>query len=309
MSTPTGRLAPSPSGRMHPGNVFAFLMAWLSARSKNGAVILRIEDLDTVRCTEEFAELIRSDLKWLGLEWDIEAEPQRYRGAVYQEKLDRLADMGLVFPCWCTRGSLNAARAPHASDGHWIYPGTCRGLTAAQRAEKRTPPSYRLRVPDMTVSFVDGVYGERSENLARECGDFVLKKADGTFAYQLAVVVDDIEGGVTEVVRGCDLLGSAPRQIYLTKLLGGTPPEYMHVPMLLGPGGRKLSKRDLDLDLGELRKVICPERMIGELAFRGGLIDRSEPVSAKELATEFRPEKLSKNDVELGRDFCGCLLD
>lgn len=303
-----GRLAPSPSGRMHPGNIMAFLVAWLSARSQNGEVVLRIEDLDHVRCTEYWAEVLKSDLMWLGITWDREAQPQRYRSDVYEKILDNLRQRELVFPCWCTRGVLNAASAPHASDGHWIYPGICRNLSDTEKAQKKTPPSWRLIVPNEEISFCDRVYGERRENLAAECGDFVLKKADGSFAYQLAVVADDIEGGITEVVRGCDLLGSVPRQIYLTRLLGGEEFEYMHVPMLLGPGGRKLSKRDLDLDMGVLRERICPERMLGELAFRIGLIDRSEDISACELVTVFDPEKLSKTDVELGQDFCGCLL-
>ncbi|MBR6772718.1 MAG: tRNA glutamyl-Q(34) synthetase GluQRS [Clostridia bacterium] len=303
-----GRLAPSPSGRMHPGNITAFLVAWLSARSQNGEVVLRIEDLDRIRCTKYWADILKSDLTWLGITWDREAQPQSLRSPFYEEILDGLRQKDLVFPCWCTRGVLNAQNAPHASDGHWIYPGTCRGLSGTEKEQKKTPPSWRLIVPDEEISFCDRVFGERSENLARECGDFVLKKADGSFAYQLAVVADDIEGGITEVVRGCDLLGSVPRQIYLTRLLGGVQPEYMHVPMLLGPGGRKLSKRDLDLDMGILRERIAPERMLGELAFRIGLLDRSEDISAKELITVFSPEKLSKNDVELGQDFCGCLL-
>ena len=309
MAKPVGRLAPSPSGRMHPGNILAFLVAWLSARSVSGEVVLRIEDLDRVRCTPEWADILKDDLTWLGITWDREAPPQRDRDSAFEEALERLKDMGLVFPCWCTRGVLNASRAPHATDGHWIYPGNCRNLTPDERLSKKGPPSYRLIVPDREICFTDRIYGERRENLARECGDFVLKKADGSYAYQLAVVVDDIACGVTEVVRGCDLLGSVPRQIYLTELLGGKTPEYMHVPILLGPGGRKLSKRDLDLDMGQLRARIRPQRMLGELAFRVGLIDSSREISAAELISEYSPEKLSKTDVELGNDFCGCLLD
>ncbi|MBQ5972817.1 MAG: tRNA glutamyl-Q(34) synthetase GluQRS [Oscillospiraceae bacterium] len=308
MAETVGRLAPSPSGRMHPGNAAAFLTAWLSARSRGGRVLLRIEDLDPVRCTPEWAELIRQDLTWLGLTWDEEMTPQRFRSPFYEEKLALLRSRGLVYPCWCTRGTLNAARAPHAGDGHWIYPGTCLRLTPEQRAAKTAPPSVRLRVPDEEIAFTDRLFGPQRENLARDCGDFVLKKADGTFAYQLAVVADDVDGGVTEVVRGRDLLGSTARQIYLTRLLGGREASYLHVPMLLGPGGRKLSKRDLDLDMGELRRRVTPERMIGELAFRLGLIDRSEPVSAAELARDFDPARLSRTDVELGTEFCGARI-
>ncbi len=303
---PVGRLAPSPSGRMHPGNILAFLMAWLSARSRDGEIVLRIEDLDRVRCTPQWAEILKDDLNWLGIDWDREDPPQRYRDSAYGAALEALTAGGHVFPCWCTRGVLNASGAPHASDGHWIYPGICRELTAAQRAEKTAPPSIRLHVPDIEIEFTDRVYGCRRENLARDCGDFVLKKADGSWAYQLAVVVDDIAGGITEVVRGCDLLGSVARQIYLTGLLRGTRHEYMHIPMLLGPGGRKLSKRDLDLDMGQLRRLITPEKMLGELASVVGIIDSPREISARELIGEFSPEKISRTDVELRNGFCGC---
>ncbi len=294
---PVGRFAPTPSGRMHLGNAFACLMAWLSARSAGGEVILRMEDLDTLRCSDLHAEQIREDLRWLGLTWDRETPPQRTRTAAYEEALEKLKARANVFPCWCTRGSLNLVNAPHASDGHPIHPASCRLRSPEERAKMKGPPAWRLEAPDLTVSFRDGVFGPYAENLKTGCGDFVLRRADGVFVYQLAVVVDDGEAGVTQVVRGCDLLSSTPRQLYLYKLLGLPAPDYWHVPMLTDGEGRKLSKRDADLDLGVLRQSRRAEDLIGELAWRSGLIDRREPVSARELAGEFHWERLKKADI------------
>ena len=292
-----GRFAPSPSGRMHLGNAFSALLAWLSARAAGGQIVLRIEDLDRQRCSPEKAAQIREDLRWLGLDWDWETTPQSQRDEAYEAALARLQALDAVFPCWCSRGQLHAASAPHASDGAWLYPGTCRDLTPAQRAEKTGTPSWRLRVPAETIGFTDGVYGERRQELAAECGDFVLRKADGTFAYQLAVVVDDLAAGVTQVVRGRDLLDSTPRQLYLIRLLGGTAPEYYHVPMLLSPDGRRLSKRDQDLDLGRLRETLAPAEITGRLAYLAGLLPRPEAVSPAELAGEFAWEKVRRADI------------
>ena len=193
-----GRFAPSPSGRMHLGNVFSALLAWLSVRSAGGKMILRIEDLDPDRCRPEYAAQLRRDLEWLGLDWDEEQTPQSQRTEAYAEAFARLD----TYPCYCSRNELHAASAPHASDGAVIYAGTCRDLTAAERAAKTRRPAWRVRVPDEEVSFVDGLQGEVRENLARECGDFILRRSDGVYAYQLAVVVDDAAGGVTEIVRG-----------------------------------------------------------------------------------------------------------
>ena len=294
-----GRFAPTPSGRMHLGNAFSYLLAWLSARSEGGEMLLRMEDLDTLRCTPVFAEGIRQDLLWLGLDWDRETPPQRERTEAYEAALETLRSRANVFPCWCTRGSLNLVNAPHASDGHPIHPASCRLRTEEERRQmmKKAPPAWRLEAPDEVVSFRDGVYGEYSENLKRDCGDFVLRRADGVFVYQLAVVVDDGEAGVTQVVRGSDLLSSTPRQLWLYRLLGLPAPEYRHVPMLTDREGRKLSKRDADLDLGELKKRRRPEEIIGLLASSCGLLDREEAVSAAELAEEFSWEKLRKEDI------------
>ncbi len=295
-----GRFAPTPSGRMHLGNVFSALLAWLSARAAGGGILLRIEDLDTLRCTRENAELLRDDLRWLGLVWDEEQPPQSTRSAYYEEVLARLADAGEVYPCWCTRGDLKSApNAPHASDGHPIYPGTCRGLSAAERAARarERPPLWRLRVPDETIRFTDGNYGPYEENLARGCGDFILRRADGVFAYQLAVVADDIAAGVTQVVRGRDLLSSTPRQLYLYRLLGAAPPAYYHVPLLTAPDGRRLSKRDDDLDMGPLRERLSAEELLGALARAAGLLDEPVPCTAAELVPLFDWAKIGTRDI------------
>ena len=282
---------------MHLGNVFAYLLAWLSVRSADGELLLRMEDLDTLRCTEENAAKIRDDLRWLGLTWDRETPPQRTRTEAYEAAVELLRQRGNVFPCWCTRGSLNLVNAPHATDGHPIHPASCRERTAEERARMKGSPALRLEAPDLEIAFHDGLCGDYSENLKTGCGDFVLRRADGVFVYQLAVVVDDGEAGVTEVVRGSDLLSSTPRQIYLQRLLGYPQPEYRHVPMLTDRDGNKLSKRDAALDLGALRRERTAEAIIGLLASRCGLIPREEPISLAELTAEFRWEKLRLRDI------------
>ena len=296
---PVGRFAPTPSGRMHLGNVFAALIAWLSVRSRGGEMVLRMEDLDTQRTSEEYANLLRQDLNWLGLDYDRETPPQSARSRVYDRYFEQLQEMGLLYPCYCTRSQLHSVNAPHLSDGTYVYPGTCRNLTPAQRAAMDRKPAWRVVVPDREWSFTDRVQGAYALNLATECGDMVVRRADGVYVYQLAVTVDDGEAGVTEVVRGMDLLSSAPRQMYLQELFGFPHPEYGHVPMLLAPDGRRLSKRDRDLDLGQLRKWVKAETVIGTLAFSAGLIDRQESISAKELATVFQWEKLKGDAIYL----------
>ena len=293
----TGRFAPSPSGRMHLGNVFSAMLAWLSVRSQCGEMVLRIEDLDPDRCRPEYAEVLKEDLLWLGLDWDREQTPQSRRTEVYAECFSRLKDRELVYPCYCSRGELHAASAPHASDGRLLYAGTCRHLTDAQRAEKTKSPAWRLIVPDKEYGFTDGLQGPFSENLASECGDFLIRRADGVYAYQLAVVADDAAGGVTQVVRGMDLLDSTPRQLYLYDLLGLTPPEFYHVPLLTAPDGRRLSKREKDLDMGALRQRYTAEEILGKLAFFAGILEKFEAVSAKELAAEFSWERIRKGNV------------
>ena len=296
---PVGRFAPTPSGRMHLGNVFAALIAWLSVRSRDGEMVLRMEDLDTQRTSAEFAETLRDDLRWLGLTWDRETPAQSQRSAVYDNYFEILREKGLLYPCYCTRSQLHSVNAPHLSDGTYVYPGTCRNLTEGERAAFRRPPAWRVVVPDRVWTVEDRIQGTYRCNLATECGDMVVRRADGVYVYQLAVTVDDGEAGVTEVVRGMDLLSSAPRQMYLQELFGFPHPEYAHVPMLLAPDGRRLSKRDRDLDLGILRQRLSREALLGALAFAAGLIDQEVSVSLKELTKEFSWKKLSGDHIFL----------
>ena len=281
---------------MHLGNVFAALIAWLSVKSRDGTMILRMEDLDTQRTSEEYGEILRQDLRWLGITWDLETEKQSVRSPVYDRYFEALQEKDLLYPCYCTRSQLHSVNAPHLSDGTYVYPGTCRNLPPQADGRK---PSWRVKVPDRVWTVNDLVQGEYRENLATDCGDFVVRRADGVYVYQLAVTVDDGEAGVTEVVRGSDLLSSAPRQMYLQSLFGFPHPAYGHVPMLMAPDGRRLSKRDKDMDLGYLQSHTTPEKLIGLLAFSAGLTDRADPISAKELATEFSWEKLRKTDIYL----------
>ena len=293
---PVGRFAPTPSGRMHLGNVFAALIAWLSVRSRDGEMVLRMEDLDTQRTSAEFAQVLREDLAWLGLDYDRETAPQSRRSDVYDKYFEILREKGLLYPCYCTRSQLHGVNAPHLSDGTYVYPGTCRDL---KEPPKGRVPSWRVMVTDKVWTVDDRCQGHYRLNLATDCGDMVVRRADGVYVYQLAVTVDDGEAGVTEVVRGMDLLSSAPRQMYLQELFGFPHPEYGHVPMLLAPDGRRLSKRDRDLDLGELRKRIRPEQLLGALAFAGGIIDQKCPISAAELAKEFTWNKLKGDSTYL----------
>ena len=299
----TGRYAPSPSGRMHLGNLMCCLLAWLSAKSKGGQVLLRIEDLDTVRCPRVYADAIMDDLAWLGLAADGPTPTvyQSERSEIYQRYYDILLKKGLVYPCFCSRSQLHAASAPHRSDGQVVYAGTCRGLSDAEVARRSLmrAPAFRVQVPDEEIAFTDGHLGRYAENLARDCGDFYLRRADGVFAYQLAVVVDDALMGVTEVVRGSDLLSSTPRQLWLYRELGLTAPQFYHLPLLLAPDGRRLSKRDGDQSLENLRARHTPQEIIGKLAYVCGLQDTPAPASPQELVPGFSWDKVPKQDILL----------
>ena len=309
MSTVVGRYAPSPSGRMHLGNLCCCLLAWLSAKSKGGSVVLRVEDLDAMRCPRSFADLLEEDLAWLGLSADEGGSKggphapyyQSERSNLYQQYYDKLAAMGLTYPCFCTRSQLHAASAPHRSDGQVVYQGTCRSLTPEEVAAKSAirPPAWRVQVPDKVVAFTDGHMGRYEENLAADCGDFIVRRADGGFAYQLAVVVDDALMGVTEVVRGADLLSSTPRQLWLYEILGLKAPEFYHLPLLLAPDGRRLSKRDGDQSLENLRARYTPEEVVGRLAYVCGLTDTPAPRAAADLIDGFSWDKVPKNDILL----------
>ncbi len=292
-----GRFAPTPSGRMHLGNVFAALVAWLSVRSQGGQMVLRMEDLDTQRTSGEFAQLLRQDLRWLGLDWDEETPPQSSRSAVYDRYFDLLAQNGLLYPCYCTRSQLHSVNAPHLSDGTYVYAGTCRDLTPEQRRAKGDKFSWRVRVPQEHFSLVDMAQGPFTQDLWAQCGDFVVRRADGVYVYQLAVTVDDGEAGVTEVVRGVDLLGSAPRQMYLQQLFGFDTPRYGHVPLLVAPDGRRLSKRDRDMDLGQLQSQMSAAELLGILAHSAGFIDRPEALSARELIPHFTWQGLNRESI------------
>ena len=306
--TVCGRFAPTPSGRIHLGNILCAMLSWLSVRSKNGRYLLRIEDLDAMRCPRSLADLIEDDLKWFGIDWDDggsaggDAWYQRCRTAIYDRYFDVLKDKGLLYPCFCSRAELHTAQAPHRSDGTYIYAGTCRNLTPEQIAEKskRRPPAWRVRVPEREMSFTDGCQGVYTENLAHDCGDFIIRRSDGVYGYQLAVVVDDGLMGVTEVVRGSDLLNSTPRQMYLYEQLGFAIPQFYHMPLLTAPDGRRLSKRDGDLDLGVLReKFGRPEPIVGMLAKAAGLRPTAQPVPLSDLVADFSWDKIPKQDIAL----------
>lgn len=292
-----GRFAPSPTGRMHLGNVFSALLSWLSAKSKGGKWLLRIEDIDPQRSHREYAQLIMDDLHWLGLEWDEGPYWQSERGNIYEHYLSILEDMHLTYPCYCTRADILATQAPHESDGRVVYKGTCRNLDPNLR---HGPAATRMRVPDQgkgIVEFTDGHYGTHSVDLTTQCGDFIIRRKDGAWAYQLAVVVDDALMGVTEVVRGRDLLLSSPQQIYLAQTLGFTPPQFIHLPLLCNKAGQRLSKRDNSLSMAELREHFSAEQIIGKLAAAAGLIAEDIPIKAQELMTNFDWGKIGKEDI------------
>ena len=294
-----GRFAPTPSGRMHLGNVFAALVAWLSVRKQGGQMVLRMEDLDTQRTSSAYADILMDDLAWLGLDFDILTPPQSTRTWVYDRYFEMLQDMDLLYPCYCTRSQLHSVNAPHLSDGTYVYPGTCRNLTAEEKAGFGRAPAWRVKVPDKVWELEDFAQGSYKENLATDCGDFVVRRADGAYVYQLAVTVDDGEAGVTEVVRGADLLSSAPRQMYLQSLFGFSHPQYGHVPMLLAPDGRRLSKRDRDLDLGALRQRFTAPELLGLLACSAGILEKNAPISLQELTAVFSWDALKKDAIYL----------
>lgn len=301
-----GRFAPTPSGRMHLGNVMCALVSWLSARSVGGSVLLRIEDLDAYRCAwEENTAVLIDDLNFLGLTFDggyDRSSWQSAKSSVYQHELEKLRDAGLIYPCSCSRAELHADRAPHASDGSYVYSGKCyQHFLLGVPLPSDRPHSLRVHVPDLDVDFHDLLCGYYSENLKRDCGDFIVRRADGVFAYQLAVIVDDCLSGVTEVCRGHDLLSSTPRQLWLARMLGLKPPHnYIHIPLLTDQQGRRLSKRDLDLDMGALRnRYKTPEPILGIISASLGLIDRPEPIELSDLLYLYSLDKIPKDDIRL----------
>lgn len=303
-----GRLAPSPSGRMHLGNAFSALIAWLCVRSAGGELVLRLEDLDRERCRSEYSDTLMEDLRWLGLCWDISGEDyfQSRRDEIYRAHLEKLEKQGLIYPCFCSRAERLAASAPHAADGRVIYSGACRQLSEAERAERMSvrEAAMRLMLPDETVTFSDGVFGEFSMNLARDCGDIILRRSDGVFAYQLAVVTDDALMGINQVVRGRDLLDSTPVQIHLHRLLGFAPPDFLHVPLLLAPDGKRLAKRERHLDMGALQERFHPQELVGLLAHLAGILPEPESASPEELISYFSADMIPKHDIYLPQELC-----
>ena len=301
MPTPTGRFAPTPSGRLHLGNVLCAMLAYLSVRSKGGRFLLRIEDVDIPRCPRSLARQCIDDLRWLGFTWDEEPLYQSDRSDVYRDVLDRLTDAGHTYPCFCTRAQLMSLAAPNLGDTQVIYQRTCANLTAEEAVEKAKTraPAIRLRVPDEEIAFTDGLFGRQRENLARDCGDFILRRSDGLYGYQLAVVVDDALSGVTEIVRGRDILSATPRQLHLQRLLGYDTPNYIHIPLLVDHQGRRLAKRDKDLDLTALAQRFTPEDILGMLAYSAGLLEEVRPMTLEALIPLFDWQKVRTDDLRL----------
>mgnify|MGYP004488601155 FL=1 len=296
-SSVCGRFAPSPTGRMHLGNVFSALLSWLSAMAQGGTWLLRIEDIDPQRSRHEYADMLMDDLQWLGLEWDGEPCWQSRRGDIYAHYLQQLTDVGLIYPCYCTRADILATQAPHESDGRVVYKGTCRNLPPGSR---KGPAALRMKVPEEgrgIVTFTDGHYGTHTVDLTTQCGDFIVRRKDGAWAYQLAVVVDDALMGINEVVRGRDLLLSSPQQIYLAQQLGFTPPRFTHLPLLCNTAGQRLSKRDKSLDMGCLRQRFTPNQIIGLLAHAAGLQPTPDAVLAQSLVKNFSWNKVGTADI------------
>jgi glutamyl-tRNA synthetase len=297
-----GRLAPSPTGAQHIGNARTYLIAWLSARSRGGRVLLRIEDIDSPRIKPGAAEQACEDLRWLGLDWDGEVVVQTQRLPAYEASLRQLQEQELVYPCTCTRSDIEqAATAPHLEHEGPVYPGTCSRRHAAD-ADGLAGQAYawRFRLAGSSPEFVDGFRGRTRIDLRQMGGDFVVWKSAGTPAYQLAVVVDDGGSGVTEVVRGDDLVPSTPRQLLLYQALGLRPPHFIHVPLVVGPDGRRLAKRHGDTRLATLRAAgVKPEALLGLLAWSCGCLPCIKPITATQLLPLFQRAAIPPNPFVL----------
>lgn len=283
-----GRFAPSPTGRLHAGNLFAAIVSWAWARRHGGRMVLRIEDLDPDRSKPEFVDAIMRDYERMGLTWDEGPFFQSDREEAYIEAFERLKRLGVVYPCFCSRADLHASSAPHRGD-RFVYAGTCRRLDDAERKKRMAvrDPSWRLEVPDVAIEFEDVFQGRVNQRLSSECGDFIVRRSDGAFAYQLAVVLDDAEQGVTSIVRGHDLLSSTPQQIHLQNILGLPNPLYGHVPLVVNETGKRLSKRDRDAGIDELFDALkTPEAIVGRMAGLSGLMPDDTPISVEELSRE-----------------------
>ena len=301
-----GRFAPSPSGYLHMGNLLAMLLAWLDCRALGGELVFRMEDLDPARSKPEYIAALADDLRWLGLDWDRgwpdPAYAQSKRRALYEQAFRQLEAQDLVYPCWCSRAErLAAASAPHPGEQQADFGCRCARMSRTEREELLRgdrPPAWKLRCPDETISINDGHYGLYAQNLAREAGDCIIRRADGVFAYQLAVSVDDLAMGVTRVVRGRDLLNSAPRQKWLIETLGGAAPDYCHGPLIVSGDG-KLSKRLGSLSTRQLRQDYTPEALVGRLAQMCGLIEKEEALTPRELLSVFSWDRVKTEDIPI----------
>lgn len=299
---PVGRFAPTPSGELHAGSLMCALLAYLSVKHRGGKFLIRIEDLDPDRCSREAAESMIAMLETLGITSDGPIVYQSERNALYREKEHELQQKVRVYPCFCTRAELHAAEAPRLSDGGFLYAGACRRLRDEQIKERIAlrRPCYRVEVPDCAIGFTDLLAGQTVQNLKAECGDFMLRRSDGDYAYQFAVSVDDGESGVSEVVRGNDLLSSTPRQIWLMRLLGYTPPVYCHIPLVCDGSGRKLSKSEGD-SAARWIETYPPERLLGFLAYSSGIIEVNRAAALDELIACFSWKNVRKNKIILDR--------
>lgn len=302
----TGRLAPTPSGGLHLGNARTFLIAWLSARAAGGRVVLRVDDLDRPRVKPGFVEQAMADLRWLGLEWDGEPLFQSRRGCDYAAALETLRAAGWVYPCVCSRREIETAvRAPHAGEEGPVYPGTCRGkFRDAGDALRRTgrAPCWRFNTKSSgpRLEFDDGRLGRCRFDIARQLNDFIVVRNDGIAAYQLATVVDDYAQGVTEVVRGDDLLTSTPRQLLLYHALGLTPPRFLHVPLVVDTAGQRMAKRRDSTRLAALREAgVSAAQVVGALAASCGWAAQGERVMPGRLIARFDLSKLPRQPVRI----------
>ena len=295
-----GRFALTPSGFMHAGNILCAIVAYLSAKSKGGKFIIRIEDVDTLRCPRRAAADIIELLGAFGIHSDEPIVYQSSRAEFYRTAVSKLSRAALVYPCFCTRAELHSDGAVHLPDGGVLYSQKCKTLSheAATELAKTQAPSLRLSVPDEVIEFDDGIFGRQAQNLARECGDFVIRRRDGVYSYQLAVVADDGDSGVTEVVRGADLLYDTPRQIYLQRLLGLPAPEYYHIPLIVYGNGKKLSKSDGD-SAARLLKSMTAQQIIGALAFAAGIAQDDRPCAIDDLIPQFSADKLPRTNIVL----------
>ncbi len=294
------RFAPSPSGRLHLGNARSALLGWLAARAAGGEFLLRIEDLDPDRSNAEAIDGIFEDLSWLGLGWDGPVMKQSERGEAYAAALEVLDKAGRIYPCGCSRAEIaRAASAPHLGEEGPRYPGTC---SAGMSGQSGRPPALRFRVASGLTSFIDGLHGPISQDVAAVVGDFVVRRSDGVASYQLAVVVDDAAQGITDVLRADDLLSSTPRQLQLYEALGHPPPKFTHVPLVVDGEGKRLAKREGAWTLAAQREAgRTAAEVVGQLAKLSGLGDGT-PVEAQMLIANFSLQQIRREPAAVSGD-------